>query len=493
MRVPDADTVDQALLEWFEEARRKSEPISSRILTEKALEFASRLGVANFTAGVGWLGRFKARHGIQLKAKYGQSATVSCESETMEDWKNSTLQALLEEFSPSDIFNADETGLFYKCLPTRTLAENGESTSGVHTPKDRLTLLLAANMTGTEKLPLLTIGKSVNPRCLRNVRTRPTLCQWNRKAWMTSTIFEGWVKQLDRKFQLLGRSIALIIDNCPAHQVIPDLRAITLVFLPPNTTRDLQPCDQGIIQSLKVHYRRRVLRQVIARVDAGEDPKSCLDLSIFDAMIIASAAWNDVTQDTIANCFRHAGFSTTTQSGNEEEPSSLDSDRIEVEELLEQLKRRRIQGVPSAEDLFETDNSDLPTSAPLIEQEVLEADNTGPPVSTPFTEEEVLGTDNSDLPLSTPLTEEEDIVSSIQQKEEDTPLSESEEEDESLTMANVTSRQCLEALSTVQAYLLQHAGSIDHLQPLVDIKSFVEDTAISKRRQKTIKDYFKSK
>ena len=71
---------------------------------------------------------------------------------------------------------------------------------------------------------------------------------------MSFELFEQWVRELDRKFKLEGRKIALIIDNCPAHPHIDKLQAIELFFLPPNTTSRLQPMDQGVIRSLKAHY-----------------------------------------------------------------------------------------------------------------------------------------------------------------------------------------------------------------------------------------------
>ena len=73
---------------------------------------------------------------------------------------------------------------------------------------------------------------------------------------MTSDIFEGWLRKLDRQFLLQGRSVAMVVDNCPPHAQLENLRAIILVFLPPNTTSHLQPCDQGIIYSLKITTAR---------------------------------------------------------------------------------------------------------------------------------------------------------------------------------------------------------------------------------------------
>ena len=51
--------------------------------------------------------------------------------------------------------------------------------------------------------------------------------------------------------------VILIADNCPAHRIIEGLKAVELVFLPPNTTLKTQPMDQGVIRSLKAKYRQK--------------------------------------------------------------------------------------------------------------------------------------------------------------------------------------------------------------------------------------------
>ena len=64
---------------------------------------------------------------------------------------------------------------------------------------------------------------------------------------MTSDIFKTWLHDFDREMLLKGRKVLMLVDNCPAHPVIQGLRAVELLFLPPNCTSVLQPMDQGII------------------------------------------------------------------------------------------------------------------------------------------------------------------------------------------------------------------------------------------------------
>ena len=50
--------------------------------------------------------------------------------------------------------------------------------------------------------------------------------------------------ELDRKFEMQGRKVAIIVDNCPAHPDISGLQAINLLFLSQHTTSCTEPMDQ---------------------------------------------------------------------------------------------------------------------------------------------------------------------------------------------------------------------------------------------------------
>ena len=79
---------------------------------------------------------------------------------------------------------------------------------------------------------------------------------------MDGVLFEEWVKELYRKFNAEKRHVVLLVDNCPAHPPIENMKAIGLRFLRPNTTSKAQPMDQGVIRSLKAIYRRNVVRKL---------------------------------------------------------------------------------------------------------------------------------------------------------------------------------------------------------------------------------------
>ena len=112
--------------------------------------------------------------------------------------------------------------------------------------------------------------KSKKPRCFKNVKQLPCRYRAQKKSWMTGVLFEEWVRKLDSSFRAQSRKVALLIDNCPAHPEIKNLTNINLIFLPPNTTSVLQPMDQGVIRSLRAHYRKKVVRLCIKEVESNK-------------------------------------------------------------------------------------------------------------------------------------------------------------------------------------------------------------------------------
>ncbi|UYV72200.1 TIGD4 [Cordylochernes scorpioides] len=231
--------IEEALFRWIRQANAMKLAINGKILKEKAILLALKMGQDNFEASNGWLEKFKARRNIAFKLLHGEAGSVDANS--VATWKGGIIPSLLAKYSPQDIFNADETGLFYKLLPNQTMTIRGEKCEGGKKSKERITVLVCCNMDGSEKLPLLYIGKYRRPRCFHGMNI-PSNYHFNKKAWMTGAIFTDWLKKLDQIFKRRERNCLLILDNCPAHQIPEGLQNIEIRFLPALTTSALQPC-----------------------------------------------------------------------------------------------------------------------------------------------------------------------------------------------------------------------------------------------------------
>ena len=84
-------------------------------------------------------------------------------------WNETALPTLLSNYKLEDTFNADEFGLLYQCLPSKTYHLSGEKCSGGKNCKVRLTGMAAASATG-ETLEMFVIGKFKKPLCFKNVK-----------------------------------------------------------------------------------------------------------------------------------------------------------------------------------------------------------------------------------------------------------------------------------------------------------------------------------
>lgn len=183
------EELEKAVYKWFVETRVKKIPISGHAVQQKALNFACLLGIEDFKASTGWLSRFKNRHDIVGKTLSGESASADTSSASA--WVSENVPALLEEFAMCDIYNADETGLFYEMLPCKTLDMKGQRCHGGKHSKKRVTVLLCSNADGSDKRPPLVVGKSARPRCFRGTRGLPVKYVANSRSWMTRAIFFG--------------------------------------------------------------------------------------------------------------------------------------------------------------------------------------------------------------------------------------------------------------------------------------------------------------
>ncbi|GBC08828.1 hypothetical protein RclHR1_08410001 [Rhizophagus clarus] len=164
------------------------------------------------------------------------------------------LQELINNFDLENVFNCDETGLYWELKPSKTLSIG--PFSRIKKSKNRITLLLTFNATGSVKLSALFIHKYQTPRDLIGIDKSklPIDYFWNKKAWMQTSIWNKYLELLNQRMKKRNKKILLLVDNAPVHSISnPELLInITIHYLPSNTTAHLQPADAGIINSFKI-------------------------------------------------------------------------------------------------------------------------------------------------------------------------------------------------------------------------------------------------
>ena len=191
--------------------------------------------------------------------------------------------------------------------------------------------------------------------------------------------------------------------------------------------------DQGIIKNFKGHYCSKLHQRIINCMDLN--PELTLiegqkQVSLLDAIHLAAASWDMVTETTIKNCFKHGGFAPK----NEEQLNPLHDVDIPVNMAADE-----------SEQIVELD-VDAPVVGEFTYQELIEA-------SQPSNDNDE---DDSD---------EEDV---------EPPLCE-----------------ILESLTKVRTFSQKSGLSSQILSSLKSIENILIQEKINRRSQANIKDYFK--
>lgn len=306
--------MEKLLYAWFCRQRSRQIPISYEILAAKAKQFyAQSYGNDNFVASRGWIARFRSRHGLRALKICGEK--LSCNESAVDPFiltLSNTIKSL--NILPSQVYNADESALYWKLLPEKTLVGIQEKKApGRKMCKQRVTFLACVNSDGSHKLKILMIGKAKNPRAFKNA-TLPVEYKSSRNAWMTTAIFHEWFHQsfvpqvrsyLKRK-NLPAKAI-LLVDNASSHghqdELVSDDGCITTLFLPPNCTALIQPLDQNAIRLTKMFYRKSLLAHILSS-DEREDVCELLkNITLKTAACLLHNAWEKVSPHVLQKCW----------------------------------------------------------------------------------------------------------------------------------------------------------------------------------------------
>ena len=197
------------------------------------------------------------------------------------------LKKIIEDgnYSPDQIYNLDETALYYKAMPKSTyVSKHQKQARGRKLEKSRFTAMFCVNLTGSHKMRPVVVHTAAHPRCykhLSDMNNSGVYWYKTRNGWMTTTIMTDWLQKhcipdAQRKCKQLGLpfKMLLIMDNAPSHpHYLQDVvhKNCNIVFLPPRTTSLIQPLDQELIATVKQIYHKDVYDFLRSRTDSGEE------------------------------------------------------------------------------------------------------------------------------------------------------------------------------------------------------------------------------
>ncbi|KAG7173981.1 Tigger transposable element-derived protein 1-like 67 [Homarus americanus] len=258
--------------------------------TRSVKEYARELYAAPkpFNASSGWLQRFKKRNKITNINIGGEEA--SADRVAAREFPP-FLREIMEEgqYTDDQVFNMDESGLFWKKLPFKTfVVKNASMIRGRKLQKERITVLFTINASGTCKLKLSVIHTARKPHAYKSMDMTKLNVHWltARKAWIFSTLSLSWFDDCFvpdvKKFceqQNVSFKILLLLDNAPGHSplLLDRHPKVKVVFLPPNTMSIIQPMDQELICNVKAAFSAKKFKLLNEYTNTKEELRNLSD------------------------------------------------------------------------------------------------------------------------------------------------------------------------------------------------------------------------
>lgn len=326
--------LDDAIFKWFVHIQHPSGkckplPLTRDLIKKRALQEGKRLNINDFRASDGWFRNWRWRLGIGKSVRlHGEAGDVNLEEAEQE---MSALRQRLKDggYKEDNIFNMDETGLFYRCLPNRSyvfnatdVRQHGKGTKAMQA-KDRISLVFCVNATGTCKVDPLIIGTAKTPHCFRGQKCPlPYIDQ--ARGWVDKPRYRHWWFNvfLPAIRNHTEDKVALLMDSCSGRdkECIDPTGQVDCFYFPVNTTSIFQPLDQGIISVIKTRYKSLMLAKMVAASDNYEELQRIAQTAgngrrglkygcpahVMDAAILIDECWKELPETTITGCWRRA-------------------------------------------------------------------------------------------------------------------------------------------------------------------------------------------
>ncbi|NXD72818.1 TIGD5 protein, partial [Eolophus roseicapillus] len=333
MRLANEEEIDRAVYAWFLALRQHGVPLSGPLIQAQAEAFARQIygPECTFKASHGWFWRWQKRHGISSQRIYGEGG-LPTEPERAPATCPESLPIPASDaagYGDEQIYNANITRLYWKLLPGQT----GEVTTRRRpAPRERVTVLLAANLTGAHKLKPLVVGSHRDPPSLRhhNQDKFPACYRYSPEARLGPALLRAWffedfvpgVKRYLRRSCLQQKAVLLLSSTSPSSRTGPEespplqtpdgsIRALFLSKGPAGSgsagggCRIPAPLEQGVVLAFKQLYKRELLRLAVSCAAGGSGGPMDFVRSFLlkDMLYLAGLSWDLIPPGSIEKCW----------------------------------------------------------------------------------------------------------------------------------------------------------------------------------------------
>lgn len=193
---------------------------------------------------------------------------------------------------------------------------------------------------------------------------------------------------------------------------------------------------------------------MLEQVEAGQRAQD-LKMDILRAIRFILQSWDDVTEETISNCWRHTSILPTIFDAELRNLSHNIHDDTALEDLENALVALNLPNPMQAEEFLNMPEEDI--------------------VYENIDDDQLIAT----------------LVDIFQKGPDDGTTLDPEEADDSTEVPVVSASMASKSLEVVRIFLLQQEGAAEHIKVMNKIEKFIKEKQTSMSRQTTLEEFFK--
>ncbi|XP_075226823.1 uncharacterized protein LOC142327552 [Lycorma delicatula] len=351
--------LEDALHLWYLQKKSIGEPITGPLLCEKALELNVKFGGSpDFKASSGWLYNFKLRHGIRGHECSWDVSAVELFKMKFNEFIN------IGGYSKDNVYNVDEFSLNWRSLPRSQFSSLQDISSSdlMKLDKERLTVMLCSNASGTHKFPLfITSDLDIATELFKSTNDLPVMCNTQKSSIIDTETFTNWyadvfIKSIRQKHETDGNrgKVLLIFDNVRYQPLLENLKTtdenFSVLLIPLNVAPFLQPMNQGVVDELKDSYRKRIISLILSDQYKENIESFIKKFIIRNAVDILANTWNDIADETITFSWNKLWKTNMTSGSTAVNETSDDKD---IDNIMKYFSNK-IPGFPVSDDSSST-------------------------------------------------------------------------------------------------------------------------------------------
>ncbi|XP_015435783.1 PREDICTED: tigger transposable element-derived protein 4-like [Dufourea novaeangliae] len=277
--------IKEELFRWVCERHATNGNLDKDLVREKAFELTKVFGLNDFKCSNAWITVFLKEHGITVDLRNQGDPVFS----NYRGWLEAMRPTIIG-YKHNDLFHVDELTMYTDILPAKIPSSDKIVGSDGGNPRNRITILLGCNSSGTTKLPLLICGPYSSV-----TTTGDHVYRHTENCSIGDDLFRDWLSAVNDRMSRSDRKILLFLRRNRAHALrdFPTSN-VNLVYFPNDFPPLLRPLRRDVFHYVKMIFRRRYAEKL--------NPRDVLESLI--------GAWESVPREIVVYSFQRTHFRT---------------------------------------------------------------------------------------------------------------------------------------------------------------------------------------